>query len=56
MEINEETCKSFRNGKKVIKLWIITLKFQPKKQNKQTSKQNNLLTLTVSCERREGVV
>ena len=30
-----------------MKLWIITLQFQCKKQNKQ----NNLLTLTVSCEK-----
>ena len=43
MEINEEHCKSFGNGRKVMKLWIITLQFQGKKQNKQ----NNLLTLTV---------
>ena len=43
MEINEEHCKSFGNGRKLMKLWIITLQFQRKKQNKQ----NNLLTLTV---------
>ena len=48
MGINEENCKSFGNGRKVMKLWIITLQFQLKKQNKQTNKQNNLLTLTVS--------
>ena len=48
MEINEEHCKSFWNGRKVMKLWIITLQFQLKKQNKQT---NNLLTLTVPCEK-----
>ena len=46
MEINEEHCKSFGNGRKVMKLWIITLQFQLK-----TNKQNNLLTLTVSCEK-----
>ena len=46
MEINEENCKSFGNRRKVMKLWIITLQFQHKKQNKQ----NNLLTLTVSGE------
>ena len=46
MEINEKNCKSFGNRRKVMKLWIITLQFQHKKQNKQ----NNLLTLTVSCE------
>ena len=33
-----------------MKLWIITLQFQLKKQNKETNK-NNLLTLTVSCEK-----
>ena len=33
MEINEENCESFRNGKKVMKLWIIILQFQLKKQN-----------------------
>ena len=36
MEINEEHCKSFANGRKVMKFWIITLQFQLKKQNKQT--------------------
>ena len=46
MEINEEHCKSFGNGRKVMKLWIITQQFQLK-----TKKQNNLLTLTVSCEK-----
>ena len=51
MEINEENCKSFGNGRKVMKLWIITLQFQLKKQNKQTNKQNNPLTLTISCEK-----
>ena len=48
MKINEQNCKSFGNGRKVMKLWIITLQFQLKKQNKQT---NNLLTLTVPCEK-----
>ena len=38
METNEENCKSIGNGRKVIKLWIITLQFQFKKQNKQTNK------------------
>ena len=56
MEINEENCKSFGNGRKVMKLWIITLQFQLKKQNKQTNKQNNLLTLTVSCEKRSCLI
>ena len=35
MEINKEHCKSFGNKRKVMKLWIITLQFQAKKQ-KQT--------------------
>ena len=51
MEINEENCKSFGNSRKVMKLWIITLQFQLKKQNKQTNKKNNLLTLTIACEK-----
>ena len=42
MEINEEHCKSFGNGRKVMKLWIITLQFQRKKQNKQTKYSTNL--------------
>ena len=46
MEINEENYKSFGSMRKVMKSWINTLQFQHKKQNKQ----NNLLTLTVSCE------
>ena len=46
MEINEENCKSLGNGRKVMKLWIITLQFQL-----QANKQNNVLTLTVSCEK-----
>ena len=39
METNKENCKPFGNGRKVIKLKIITLQFQLKKQtqiNKQT--------------------
>ena len=36
METNEEHCKSFENGRKVMKLWITTLQFQLKKQKKQT--------------------
>ena len=37
MGINEEYCKSFENGRKVMKFWIITLKFQfKKKANKRT--------------------
>ena len=50
MEIYEENGKPFGNGRKVMKLWIITQHVQLKKQNKQAKKQNNLLTL------REGVV
>ena len=52
MEMNEENCKPFRNGKKVMKLWIITLQIQLNKQNKH----NNLLTLTVSCEKRSSLI
>ena len=50
METNEGNCKSFGNGRKVMKLWVSTLQFQhkTKQTNKQTNKQNNLLTLTVS--------
>ena len=51
MEINKENGKSFRNGRKVMKLWIIALQFQLKKQKKQRNKQNNLLTLTFPCEK-----
>ena len=42
MEINEEQYKSFANGRKLMKLWIITLQFQLKKQNKQTKQSTNL--------------
>ena len=42
MEINEEICKSFGNKRKLMKLWIITLQFQLKKQNKQTNESTNL--------------
>ena len=56
MEINEENCKSFENGRKVMKLWITALQFQLKKQNKQINKQNNLLTLTISCEKRSCLI
>ena len=38
MEINEESLKSFGNERKVMKLWINTLQFHLKKQNKQTNK------------------
>ena len=41
MDINEGNCKPFGNGRKVIKLWNITLQIQLKKQNKQTKKQIN---------------
>ena len=36
MEINDANCKPFENRRKVIKLWIITLQIQLKKQRKQT--------------------
>ena len=39
MEINEENCKPFGNRRKVIKLWIITLKIQLMKPSKQTKEQ-----------------
>ena len=48
MEINEEYFKSFRNARKVMKLWIITYNFSSRNK---TNKQNNLLTLTVSYEK-----
>ena len=52
MEINEENCKFFAKGRKVMKLRIITLQFQLNKQNiKQTNKQSNQLTLTISYEK-----
>ena len=35
MGIDEESCKSFGNRRKVMKLWIVTLQFQLKKKNKQ---------------------
>ena len=38
MEINQENCKSFGNERKAMKLWIITIQPQLKKQNKQTNK------------------
>ena len=44
MEINEENCEPFENGRKVMKLWIINLQIQLKKQNKQTNKQKNKQT------------
>ena len=63
MEINQENCKPFGNGRKVMKLWIITLQVQFKKKNeenkqtdKQTNKQNNLLALTVSCQKRSCLI
>ena len=43
-----------------MRLWVIALQFQFKKQNKQTNKQtnkqSNLLTLTVSCEKRSCLI
>ena len=38
MRINEENCKSFGNGKKVMKLWVITLQFQLKKKTNKQAK------------------
>ena len=34
MGINEEDCKSFWNGRKVMKLWIIPVKEKKKQTNK----------------------
>ena len=34
MEKIKENCKCFGNKRKVMELWIITLQFQLKKQNK----------------------
>ena len=42
MEINGKNCKSFGNGKKVMKLWISTLPFNLNKENKQTKWPTNL--------------
>ena len=39
MEINEENYKLFWKGRKVMKLWSITLQIQLRKQNKKTNKQ-----------------
>ena len=47
MEINEKNCEPFWNWWRVMKLWIINLQIQLKKQYKQTNKQNNLLILTL---------
>ena len=41
IEINEENCKPFENLRKIMKLCIITLQFQAKKQHKQKNKQTN---------------
>ena len=38
MEINEEICKSFGNGGKVRKFWIITIEFRLKKKKTNTKK------------------
>ena len=58
MEINEENSNPLANGRKVMKLWIITLQFQLKKKqtNQPTNKQNNLITLTVSREKRSCLI
>ena len=55
MEINEENCKSFENGRKVMKLLIITPQFQTNKQTNE-KKKKNLLTLTVSCEKKSSII
>ena len=39
MEMNEENCKLFEIGRNVMKLWIVTLEFQLKKQKKQINKE-----------------
>ena len=39
MEIDEENCEPFGNGRKVMKLWIMMLQIQLKKQNRQRNKQ-----------------
>ena len=49
-------CKLFRNWRKAIRLRVFTLRFQLKKQNKKTNKHSNLLTLTVSCEKRRCLI
>ena len=58
MEINEENSNPLANGRKVMKLWIITLQFQLKKKqtNQPTNKQNNLITLTFSREKRSCLI
>ena len=66
MEINKGNCKPFEDGRKGMKLWIINLQIQLKKQNKetnkqnnllkQTNKQNNLLILTGSCENKSCLI
>ena len=48
MEINEEHCKSFGNGRKLISGGLLPNNFSARNK---TNKQNNLLTLTVSCEK-----
>ena len=42
MEINEENCKCFGNGSKVMKLWIITHNFSSRNKCKQTKQSINL--------------
>ena len=48
--------KPFGKWIKVMKLWVITLQIQLKKQNNQTNKQNNLQTLTVSCQKKSCLI
>ena len=50
MEINEEHCKSFENGRKIILMKNGLLSYNFSSRNK-TNKQNNLLTIAVSCEK-----
>ena len=52
MEINEENCKPFENGRKAIQLWILPYSFSSR--NKKQTK-NNLLTLTIPSEKRSGL-
>ena len=56
MKINEENCKPFGKGRKVMKLWIVTLKIQLKKINNQTNKQNHLLALTFSSGKKSCLI
>ena len=48
MEIDEGNCKCFENRRKVISCGLLPYNFSSRNK---TNKQNNLLTLTVSCEK-----